>query len=983
MFVAALLALGVAAAGRAGSVSAVLVDDWTSNLSECVWTNGVSTSCSLNMSSPVATMTISGTNTNTTYENLSGDDSILARQFDANLPKLNFVTDAVGGAIRSISFRHYHNHSVGNAPDSYTVKMEILDGSTNTWSAFGDPYTVASIGTWPIYPGEKTVMAAADVPLLPSTDYSLRWSVVDNGPGYSNFTKGSFYGITNLVVGFKKNQSITVTQAADTTVGGSVTLAANNTSGLPVMWASSTPGICTVAGSTASLLATGTCTVTAGQPGNAVWVAATQQTMSFNVLPAATTTTSTSTTSTSSSTTTSTTSTTTTTVAAPATSTSLAASPTSSPARVTPVVPRTGASAGSATTTSTTSTTTSTTSTTSPPSTGALAGASTLAPEPVVNPSASPFRMSSASDRHFALSVSPSPSGTFMLTGTATGLAPGSTVNIVLQPGSVGVGTVTVGADGTASVSLPVAGLLSADGIAVVAEGTTADGESISAVGVASTDALSSALGAAVFGETLGMPSTELLSRAAEAGLPVYDTTRRVRDTVALTTAAALVGAVALGAVGSSPGSGSRGDRAGDALRVRAGRRPDEDEADAPEESEASLSATDANLLDALDDDRAGLGDLSRTWRAPGGDRLHRAVAAFVRRTEHRSVLLTRIATDGQWMRAWWGSVTAAVWIVAGVLGVVAALAPGKDVVLLTLGWALTLMVVGMADAAAGLAAFLGFVSVQVALGRVSSIYDVRTLLGVGIITVALPSIGSAIRPFRRSVSAGRTEVLDRCADYLIAPLFLGYAGAAALASLNGLSGLEMVRAADAETFRNALFVVTALRLGIEDASARLYPQRLRAVHIPADPSPSVVVRSFSLAATAALFLLVAGPFFGYGWQTWVTLATVVAVPALGNVSHRLPNLHVLHRWTPRGVLRSVVMCYVGAWCATAVMSWAGDAVSARSLSVLLLLPGVGLALVDTFAREGGEWPETTLKRAGGLVLWFVSALILVGVITP
>mgnify|MGYP006273999795 CR=1 FL=1 len=301
---AAFLALfTVSTAHRTAPASAVAADDWSSNLSECVWTNGVTTSCPITMSSPVSSMDISGTNTNTTYEDLSGDKSILARLFDSNRPSIDFRADAVGGAIYSISYRHYHNHSAGNAPNSYNVKIEILDGATNTWSDFGSAFQVENVGTWPIYPGEKTVTAAADIKLLPNTDYSLRWQITDNGAGFTNFTNGSFYGITNIVIGFKKNQSITVTQAADTAAGGTVSLAASITSGLPVTWASTTAGTCSVSGSTATLLAPGTCTVSATQSGNAVWVAAPQRTMSFNVLPAAVTTTTSATTTTSTTTT--------------------------------------------------------------------------------------------------------------------------------------------------------------------------------------------------------------------------------------------------------------------------------------------------------------------------------------------------------------------------------------------------------------------------------------------------------------------------------------------------------------------------------------------------------------------------------------------------------------------------------------------------------------------------------------------------------
>jgi hypothetical protein len=41
------------------------------------------------------------------------------------------------------------------------------------------------------------------------------------------------------------------------------------------------------------------------------------------------------------------------------------------------------------------------------------------------------------------------------------------------------------------------------------------------------------------------------------------------------------------------------------------------------------------------------------------------------------------------------------------------------------------------------------------------------------------------------------------------------------------------------------------------------------------------------------------------------------------------------------------------------------------------------LAVVDVFAREGGDWPDNVPKRVAGLGLWFLSALLLVGAIVP
>jgi uncharacterized repeat protein (TIGR01451 family) len=84
-------------------------------------------------------------------------------------------------------------------------------------------------------------------------------------------------------------QSIAFTQPSDTRVDqGSVSLSATASSGLAVTFATSTPTICTVAGSSFTLLTTGTCTITASQAGDSNYAAAADVQRSFGVtaLPA-------------------------------------------------------------------------------------------------------------------------------------------------------------------------------------------------------------------------------------------------------------------------------------------------------------------------------------------------------------------------------------------------------------------------------------------------------------------------------------------------------------------------------------------------------------------------------------------------------------------------------------------------------------------------------------------------------------------------
>jgi hypothetical protein len=82
----------------------------------------------------------------------------------------------------------------------------------------------------------------------------------------------------------KQNQTITFAALPNRTLGDPpFTVSATASSALTVVFASTTPAICTVNGNTVTLVATGSCSVVASQPGNTVYNAAQPITQTFQV----------------------------------------------------------------------------------------------------------------------------------------------------------------------------------------------------------------------------------------------------------------------------------------------------------------------------------------------------------------------------------------------------------------------------------------------------------------------------------------------------------------------------------------------------------------------------------------------------------------------------------------------------------------------------------------------------------------------------
>jgi hypothetical protein len=106
-------------------------------------------------------------------------------------------------------------------------------------------------------------------------------------PGNANFNPAPPVAQSFAVKSTQKtDQTITFAKPADKQLGDlPFALSASASSGLPVSFTSNTPGVCTISGNTVTLIATGTCSITAAQEGNALINPASPVTQSLTVSP--------------------------------------------------------------------------------------------------------------------------------------------------------------------------------------------------------------------------------------------------------------------------------------------------------------------------------------------------------------------------------------------------------------------------------------------------------------------------------------------------------------------------------------------------------------------------------------------------------------------------------------------------------------------------------------------------------------------------
>jgi hypothetical protein len=150
-------------------------------------------------------------------------------------------------------------------------------------AASGSPTSFGATGL----PNGFSVNAAGLISATPDTTgmFTVAISATNSG-GTTNANLVITIGAASQAINFPAQS----TPSRNFVQGGSFAIdpvATGGASGLPVTYGSSTPGVCTVSGTTVSLVAAGTCTITANQAGNANYSPAPQVTQIVLIGPVA------------------------------------------------------------------------------------------------------------------------------------------------------------------------------------------------------------------------------------------------------------------------------------------------------------------------------------------------------------------------------------------------------------------------------------------------------------------------------------------------------------------------------------------------------------------------------------------------------------------------------------------------------------------------------------------------------------------------
>lgn len=182
-----------------------------------------------------------------------------------------------------------------------------------------------------------------------------------------------------------------------------------------------------------------------------------------------------------------------------------------------------------------------------------------------------------------------------------------------------------------------------------------------------------------------------------------------------------------------------------------------------------------------------------------GPDRISYLGIAFVQTLDNRryfllqqvsksSRILTGVIANGAYLQALLGPVSLLLPIVGFVIGITMGLRTdfSSSLVSTSLALFLSVIVLGILDSMSGLIAITAFSLCALVQGRVNSLVDLRTMLGLIFISFTPILAASAMRPLRRLKR--QWSLRERLSDVLIAALLSGWAVKAMVVALDGFS---------------------------------------------------------------------------------------------------------------------------------------------------------------------------------------------------
>jgi hypothetical protein len=416
------------------------------------------------------------------------------------------------------------------------------------------------------------------------------------------------------------------------------------------------------------------------------------------------------------------------------------------------------------------------------------------------------------------------------------------------------------------------------------------------------------------------------------------------------------------------------------------GRREDDDSEDdssnddSDEESD-DLSSVGSGKLKKIDR-QPGRGDLSRTWRSPMTAQTDQFFSALITKISPFSPIVARTISDGNYLRAMFGSLESLLMLPGVALGLLALQSSANQALPPATWIVMAIIALATLNAAAGFVSGVVFTFGVVLAGNFSSRDEILTVAALFILFYAPALMASAIRPLRR-LSDNRDSSWERVTDYALVTLLSGWAMFKMIGALNALAGVQLVISFHAKEIAYLAAIFIFIRLVLEDFATYFYPIRVNETS-GEFREPSTIHKVIALELKIFIFVEIAMPFVGYNIK--LLLGTILfALPTIISltIEDRFPRIPILHRILPSGAFKLVAMVFIGAITAGWIQGMFANPQTFLAWSfVLLAIPGLILSILGKMTKDPeSDWKKTPMGNTFYRVLGVIVFLLIVQIV--
>jgi hypothetical protein len=275
-------------------------------------------------------------------------------------------------------------------------------------------------------------------------------------------------------------------------------------------------------------------------------------------------------------------------------------------------------------------------------------------------------------------------------------------------------------------------------------------------------------------------------------------------------------------------------------------------------------------------------------------------------------------------------------------------------------------------------AALLGGLGGIAGGGGPDIVHSVLVILVIGFLWMAIPLIGSAIRPFRRLGDGSVRHRWDVTADGVIAALLCGWVAQKLTQAMDLFAGQKTGLPDHANTVAIVVMAAVALRVSMEHFAMSAYPQRLQQVEGEDPPSPLLVSTILGAFIRAAVFGFIGYAFIGSCWQLWLGVGLFLIPQLIDHIREAFPNVGAVRRILPRGVVEIFILVVACTLAARFAMSQGPDQFTGLRLAFLLIaVPPALLGILRALTEDADESSTTTWPREFlGAIIVAVTAVL-------